>query len=351
MNRKTAAHSQLAGTKPGSETGLKTMADKVDFFAQHAALSRGVGFALLSGRSIIAVTGSDRATFLHGFCTNSVKALMPGQGCEAFITSPQGKTLGHGLIFCELNQLVIDTAPGQAKTLIEHFNRFVLSEDVTFSDRSAELVDLLIAGPDSPTLMTNVCGARPPNGLLEHGAATIVGLEVIVRRVAYAGSECFCLQIASADVSALMNALAESGAVRCDEAAVEAARLEAGFPLFGRDITPDNLPQEIGRDAQAISFTKGCYLGQETIARIDALGHVNQRLVGLRFSNLQVPPSGTAVSFGGKLVGRVTSAAWSPILNAPLALAYLRSGQSKAGISLETEAGAAEVVALPVASS
>src|SRR6266478_6566196 len=99
-----------------------------DFLAQHSALSRGVGFAFLSGRTIISVSGSDRATFLHAFCTNNIKALVPGRGCEAFVTSPQGKTLGYVLIFCQPDELVIDTAPGQAKGLIEHFNHYVLSE-------------------------------------------------------------------------------------------------------------------------------------------------------------------------------------------------------------------------------
>ena len=101
-------------------------------------------------------------------------------------------------------------------------------------------------------------------------------------------------------------------------------RLEAGVPLFGQDITDDNLPQEIGRDKLAISFTKGCYLGQETVARIDALGHVNRQLVGLRFEGGTVPPAGTKLVADGKEVGHVTIAAWSPKLDARLAMALVR---------------------------
>ena len=130
--------------------------------------------------------------------------------------------------------------------------------------------------------------------------------------------------------------------------AVESARLEAGVPLFGHDITADNLPQEVARDARAISFTKGCYLGQETVARIDALGHVNRLLVGLKFAGQAAPPTGTVLLAGQQDVGHVTSAAWSPRLAAPLALAYVRRSHAKKGSTLSSAAGAAEVIELPV---
>jgi len=126
------------------------------------------------------------------------------------------------------------------------------------------------------------------------------------------------------------------------------ARLEAGFPFFDRDITAENLPQEVGRDAQAISFQKGCYLGQETVARIDALGHVNRVLRGVKFDGPAVPPPATVLLAGGKEVGRVTSAAWSPRRRAPLAFAYLRQSAAKAGTRLESSTGPSEVVALPL---
>jgi folate-binding protein YgfZ len=126
--------------------------------------------------------------------------------------------------------------------------------------------------------------------------------------------------------------------------------VEAGFPLFGHDIGEDNLPQEVGRDAQAISFKKGCYLGQETVARIDALGHVNRLLCGVKFTADTVPAGGTTLVAAGKEVGHVTSAVWSPRLKSALALAFVRRLHATAGTRLESEAGAAEVVTLPVAS-
>jgi folate-binding protein YgfZ len=128
------------------------------------------------------------------------------------------------------------------------------------------------------------------------------------------------------------------------------ARLEGGFPWFPWDITEKNLPQEVGRDSSAISFSKGCYLGQETVARLDALGHVNRRLCGVRCDGTQMPNGGESLLADEKPVGQITSAAFSPRLNAPLAFAYLRIPHDSAGSRLTWSGGTAEVVALPLAS-
>jgi folate-binding protein YgfZ len=126
------------------------------------------------------------------------------------------------------------------------------------------------------------------------------------------------------------------------------ARIEAGTPLFGQDITEKNLPQEVARDALAISFTKGCYLGQETVARIDALGHVNQTLCGLRFAGPDSPPPGTELTIDDKVVAHVTSAAFSPRLGGPLALGYVRRGHTLPGTAFTSSRGPASVVKLPL---
>jgi folate-binding protein YgfZ len=120
--------------------------------------------------------------------------------------------------------------------------------------------------------------------------------------------------------------------------------LEAGWPWYGVDITEDNLPQEVNRNEQAISFTKGCYLGQETVARIDALGHVNRRLAGLRFDADDLPRPGLELRIDGKGVGTVTSAAWSPRWDRPIALALLRQKPSAVGTRLASDVGEAEVI-------
>jgi tRNA-modifying protein YgfZ len=325
------------------------MKPTADFLAQYEALTAGVGISPLAGRTIIDVTGADRAQILQSFTTNDVMKLAPGRGCEAFVTNAQGKTIGHLLIFREAEKHVFDTTAGQAATLISHFERYVITEDVQFTDRTIEVADLLVAGPKASAVLASVFGGEIPADLLAHAAGAIAGRPVILRRVEYAGPVAYFLQASAGDAAAITAALSAAGAVTCNAEAIEAARLEAGFPLFGIDITADNLPQEAARDQRAISFTKGCYLGQETVARIDAVGHVNRLLVGLKFSGQELPPSGLALLAGDQQVGHVTSAAWSPRLGAPLALGYIRRMHAKPGAPLSSASGAAEVVNLPLA--
>ena len=131
-------------------------------------------------------------------------------------------------------------------------------------------------------------------------------------------------------------------------AAFDALRVEADMPLFGVDFDASNLPQEVARNDRAISFTKGCYLGQETVARIDALGHVNQELTGVRFEGAEVPAAGTELTHGGSVAGRVTTATFSPRLDGPLALAMVRREWLAPGTRLETPVGPCDVIMLPV---
>jgi folate-binding protein YgfZ len=120
--------------------------------------------------------------------------------------------------------------------------------------------------------------------------------------------------------------------------------MESAWPLWGVDFDDSNLPQEIGRDAAAVSFRKGCYLGQETVARIDALGHVNKQLVQIQFSGEVVPSAGAGLSQEGQLVGRVTSAAWSPRVSAAIALAMVKRGSNKFGSILDCQGVIGQVV-------
>jgi folate-binding protein YgfZ len=324
------------------------MAPSPEFLDQYAALSQKVGDADLSDRTRLAVAGRDRVAFLHSFCTGDIKRLDVGRGCEAFITNPQGKTLGHALVFCEPDRLLLDTSPGHAELLTAHFDKYLISEDVQVVDLTSQRALLLVAGPLAPELLSRLAGVPAPKELLAFSTASIAGCQVAVYRVEYAGPASFFVQSADADLAAVKAAILCAGGRQCGLESVESCRLEAGFPLFGRDIDSDNLPQEVGRDKQAISFTKGCYLGQETVARIDALGHVNRGLVGLRFPGSELPPAGTLLQADGKDAGHITSSAWSPLLNAPLAMGYVRRMQAKPGTQLESPLGSASVIALPV---
>lgn len=324
------------------------MTISAELLAEYHALTQGAGLADLTGLTVLEATGADRVNLLHSFTTNDVKKLPVGRGCEAFVTTPQGKTLSHVWLLKREDALLLLTTPGQAATLAGHLQRYIVSEDVTLRDLTDERGVLLVAGARAAEVLRACCPAAPPDELLAPADVRIADRPAILVRIELTLPASYLLVTRLDDVTTIDTALVAAGATHASRPAVEIARLEAGVPLFGQDITADNLPQEIGRDRQAISFTKGCYLGQETVARIDALGHVNRQLVGLRFEGEVVPPAGELLMFEGKEVGQITSAAWSPKLNAGLAIALVRRQQAKAGTRLTSSAGDAGVITLPL---
>ncbi len=319
-----------------------------EFESQYAALNGAAGLADLSTRTQLELTGHDRAAFLHNFTTNAVRDLAVGSGCEAFVLNSKGHTIGHVFIFACPDSHVIETSPGQAETLTAHFDRYIIREDVQLHDRSNEWAELLLAGREAETLLTNL-GLSAPGQRLAHTAGQIAAIPVWIRRVDFTGPIGFLIAFRQEALIEIEAALVTAGAARCGADAVEAARIEQGTPWFGVDITPENLPQEVGQTSSAVSFTKGCYLGQETVARIDALGHVNRLLCGVKLYGEVVPEPRLELHSAGKTVGHVTSACWSPGLKAPLALAYIRRGSHEPGTKLQSAIGDAEIVALPIA--
>jgi folate-binding protein YgfZ len=294
------------------------------FARQYDALRSGNAYVELANWSSITFTGSDRVKFLNSFCTNDVTKLAAGQNCEAFITNVKGKTIGYGLVDCWNDELVFVSVPDQAALLIAHFDRYIIREDVQLRDTTSERKYFHLH------ILPVITSSR------------WLGWELLGP---YAGA---LMEVSANDVAQFRQALDDRNLVACDMEAFESLRIEAGTPMFGKDFDENNLPQEVGRDREAISFTKGCYLGQETVARIDALGHVNRRLAGVRFSGNDVPAAGTEILKDGGKVGYVTSAAFSPRLSAPLAIAMVRRGANTVGTSLESSSGDCEVVALPL---
>lgn len=316
----------------------------VDASLEYQALTTGAGLVDFRGRSRIELTGADSASFLQGFCTNEVKRLQPGQGCEAFITSVQGKILGHVIISREAERIVLETVAGGAERLIPHLDRYIIREQVVVTDRSQDWGELLLGGAASGSLLSDHFQVTPPQSVWASVSASIDGHSITVQRAdpLLAGPG-FLLRAATEDLAAVELALVAAGAVRCSEATFDTVRIEAGWPLYGRDITDENLPQEVDRDVQAISYTKGCYLGQETVARIDALGHVNRKLRSLKFAPDAVPTVGLPVIAGEKPVGEITSVTVSARFNAPLALGYVRRGHNEPGTRLTSAQGEAIV--------
>ena len=310
---------------------------------QYNAASRSCGHARLTRRTQLQLSGADRATFLHAFCTADITSLASGQGCEAFITSVQGKTLGLVHVFCHQETLVLDTVAEQATALRTHLDRYVIREDVVFTDLSETLESLFVAGPESGETIASLLPSPLPDEPLNHVDQLFEESTLSVRRC-QSSLDGFWISGPEVAIHRLAGEFTRTGCQEIDNVVVEMLRIEAGLPLYGVDLDERNLPQEVNRDTEAISFTKGCYLGQETVARIDALGHVNWLLTGLLLPAGTLPAAGTIIQKDGSDVARITSSSYSPRLKKPLALAHVRQHSSNPGTILP----GAEVIRLPL---
>ncbi len=261
----------------------------------------------LSDRTQIEITGADRVRFLHSFTSNDIKRLKPGQGCETFVTNLKGKVVAHGFVFCGENSLWLDGTPGQQQTIISHLGKFLLVDDVQFIPRTDERGELFVTGPLAAQLLQLDEGTSAGSSIERETDS----LSIHIRRVDLLGSPGFLMSVPLSQIERVKLSLSGLGVAEGTHELFELLRIEAGYPVYGVDITDDQLAQEVARTKQCVSFNKGCYLGQETIARLDALGHTNRELRRLQFDSTVVPIAGTVIyDVSGTIeVGVITSAA------------------------------------------
>lgn len=301
----------------------------------------------LNGRAHLVLIGKDRAKFLHGFCTNSITTLRPGESCEAFATNIKGRILDHLFILAEESAIRIDATAGGEDRLFAHLDRYIIAEDVQIERESSNVGQFLIGGPNAAIRLASL-GVTEAASLAPdtHQTVTIAGRKVVLWRSELLGTPGYRLLLAREDLEAVRTAFVGAGIVPAGAATFEPLRIAAGIPSYGVDLTDDNLAQEAMRTPRAISFKKGCYLGQEPIARIDAIGHINRQLAGLRLESTDVPSPGEKVTTPeGREVGTITSAALAPGASQSVALAMLKSQAAQPGTSLRAGATAATVSA------
>lgn len=307
--------------------------------AEYTAATNQAAVFELADRTQIELRGEDRAKFLHNFCTNDILKLAPGQGCEAFACNVKGRILAHLFVFAGTDSMSIETVAGAEESLLAHLDRYLITEDVQLAGRSAELGELLVSGPRA-TEMTSAALALDAAELTVlprygHVTKSWNNTELSLRRVDWLGPSGVLVSVDRAKLAELWSALVEAGIAPAGSETFHPLRIENRMPLYGVDLTDDNLAQEAARTELAISFKKGCYLGQEPIARIDALGHVNRELRGLRIESDTIPIHGAVVlSAEGQEIGNITSAAVSPVSKQAVALAFLKRGFLNAGTSV-----------------
>lgn len=301
---------------------------------------------------LIVVSGRDRASYLQGLLTNDVVALTTGQGCYAAYLTAQGRMISDLRVF-ELGDAMLLALPRATKDVVlAKLDQFIFSEDVQLGDVSDTFASLTIVGPDAARLLTStlVVDAGDLNNWPAYGNRRVVldGQPVIVLRSSDAGEPGFELVASLEQIAALSSPLRALGAVDVDEDTANVLRIEGGVPLFGRDMDQETIPLEAGIEDRAISFTKGCYVGQEVIIRVLHRGHgrVARRLVGLTFEpENEVPAPGTTMHADDSAVGEITSSCWSPALGRPIALGYVKRDRAQPGVVLQLSTGASGVVA------
>ncbi len=308
--------------------------------SDYATLRDGCGIVDRSDRGKLALSGSEAKVFLQGQVTNDTERLTPGTGCYAAFLTPKGKMLGDLRILDTGDELLLDTERAALQGLFNLIRRFSIGYDATLHKRTLERGMLSLIGPGADAVAD--AGGLPAEEHA-HMPATIAGLDVRLIRTAD-GIDVLCN---APDTRAVHDALVAAGASDVAEEAAETTRIERGRPRYGVELDDSVIPQEAGLNARAVSFTKGCYVGQETVARLYYRGKPNRHLRGLR-CEAPVEP-GETVRLGDKVVGTVASAAISPRLG-PIALALVRrEAPPESGVQIGESGVPATVVELPFA--
>jgi folate-binding protein YgfZ len=344
-----------AGAVFTDEAGWQVPAHFGDAAAEYAQARAACSLFDRSHRGKVELTGTDAASFLHNLCTNDVNDLPLGGGCEAFLTTNKAKVVSflcvyHVRLSGDRHALWLDVPPGQAEKVIQHLDHFIISEQVELADRTREFAQMHLAGPQAHAVLERaLLDDVPPLDELQHMERTFgAGDTSHVRRhqpLGLPGYDVVCLRSRAANVWQM---LVRAGARPAGRDAFEVQRVEAGTPEFGPDFDDNTFAPEVGRTRQAISYAKGCYLGQEPIVMARDRGQVNRTLLGLKLPDGPAPHN-SPLFRAGKEVGRVTSSLVSPRLG-PIGLGYVRRGSQEPGTALEVEAGGrhpAEVTPLP----
>ena len=305
----------------------------------------------LSFRSRLCLTGADRQRFLNGQVTSNVKDLKPGEGCYAALVNAKGRMVSDLNIYSLAGELLLDFEPGLNGAVTERFEKYIIADDVQVVDAAPHYGLISVQGPQALATVERLGLNFPaPDQPFQSSRIQDETLgEMYCMNQPRLGTTGFDLFAPTGSLAALADKLIAAaqqlGGRACGWHALETARLEAGLPRFGAEMDATNLPPEAGLASRAISYTKGCYIGQEIIARLRTYGQVAKALRGLRFADGTgpLPKKGDKLFAGDKEAGYVSSAIHSPALDANIGLGYVRREQNAIGTALTVRTGAGEI--------
>ena len=309
--------------------------------AELDALFGGCGVVLRHDREPLDLTGEDRARFLHGLVTFDAKSAAPGEGRHGFFTDIQGKILADVAMLALPDRLRLWLPAGRAEPIEAHLGRYRIADRVDF-ERPGDLATLLFAGPGATAAVVGLTGARPPEAAWGHLAAGVGPGSACILRDGLWPVAAFAVTAAAETAAGWIEELSSglhAPARLCGWRALDTLRVECGVPLYGREYAGDAFPQETGIEG-AVSYEKGCYLGQEVVARIHYRGRVNRVLRGLELGSGPLPEPGAEVSFEGRSAGALGTVVRSARTGEGIALALLHRRAADPGTQVEV-AGAA----------
>ncbi|HTF36138.1 MAG TPA: glycine cleavage T C-terminal barrel domain-containing protein [Myxococcota bacterium] len=333
--------------------------------AQDAAtqVRRGAGLFTFPARGVLAVRGSDRTRWLNGMISNDVARLEPGtqaSGCYATLLTPKGRIVADLHVLLRPEELWLELPQAAIAGVTERLAKLIIADSVELVDRSREIGRLGVEGPKALSLVCDLLSPADEALVVALSLdacvpARIAGMDVVLCAFGWTGERALQLFVPEPARAlgpvrdALVAAGARHGLIAGDNEVLEILRVEAGIPRLHAELSEEVLPPE-ARLERAISYTKGCYTGQEIIARLRSRGQVAHLLVGIAGDAGSAPERGDAVKVSGEAVGEITSAALSPTVG-PIALAFVRRPHAEPGTLVTVGAGRGRVVALPFVSS
>ena len=320
---------------------------------EHLNVRKGAGIIDLSQRGKLRISGKDRVIFLQKILSQDINKIKPFTGAYSTLLDVKGKMLAYMCILADEDSFLIDLEPGLAEKVFQILNRFLFREDVKIDDVTEQYGLLSIQGPASGQLLNKVC--RTETGNMQecsHSNVIVNGVNCKVEKTSFTGEDGHSIYCPSGSMTQLWNYILSAGVdfqlKPFGLNALETLRIEAGIPLFNVDMDEHTIPVEANLD-KAISYDKGCYIGQETIARIKFRGHVNKTLTGFLINEDVVPAKGDKVT--GLIenteheIGIITSSCLSPSLNRPIAMGYIRILHNKPDEVIYIEANSKKISA------
>jgi len=355
MNRPLANVLQASGANLVQTDDLPRAADFGNPQAEYRAAASAAAICDMSHRALIELTGADRAGWLNNLVTNAVRDLQPGDGIYAFALNIKGRILFDLNVIVHRDTIWLDIDRSLIDKAMTHLDRYIISEDVTLTDRSNDFTRIGLIGPGAVDIADGL-GATHAPAMASLGSTTVPlqGRPRTTVRHDFAGVFGLELYVESADAEICWNRLIEIGApvelTPIGDSAIDVLRIEAGIPVYGRDIDEDVLPAETGQTDRAVSYVKGCYLGQEIVERMRSREALARMLVGLQFDSDDEVTPGTELVANENPVGHVTSTCHSHALNTTIGLGYLKTTHAEPGTNVSISgapATEARVISLP----